>query len=220
MVVRHIRSNIPSFASLNLPTVLLDLALESGADPDGRFTGSGKSTSLSAMIDHRNSSTTGHILTVEDRSNTCCATNVASSTSAKSDMTPKLRERPRQRAAARLPDLLLIGEVRDRATMQHALTHALTGNLCLTTLHATNSYHALSGSSTCIRRTRDPGFWPTSPTGSRPSSASDSSRPRTAPTTSREVLINTKLVAEFIAAGECTRSKEAMGKVTPRFVHV
>ena len=67
MVVRYIRSNIPSFASLNLPPVLLDLALEKrGLILMVGSTGSGKSTSLSAMIDHRNSSTTGHILTVED----------------------------------------------------------------------------------------------------------------------------------------------------------
>ena len=77
------------------------------------------------------------------------------------------------------PDLLLIGEVRDRATMQHALTHALTGNLCLTTLHATNSYHALSRIINMYPQDARSGLSPISRTGSRPSSASDSSRPKT-----------------------------------------
>lgn len=212
MVVRYIRSNIPSFASLNLPPVLLDLALEKrGLILMVGSTGSGKSTSLSAMIDHRNSSTTGHILTVEDpieyllRHKRCVVNQREVGHDTRS------YENALANALREAPDLLLIGEVRDRATMQHALTHALTGNLCLTTLHATNSYHALSRIINMYPQDARSGLLADLSYGLKAiigqrlvKTKNGSLQPAV------EVLINTKLVAEFIAAGEMHKIKEAM----------
>ena len=212
MVLRYIRSNIPSFASLNLPPVLLDLALEKrGLILMVGSTGSGKSTSLSAMIDHRNSSTTGHILTVEDpieyllRHKRCVVNQREVGHDTRS------YENALANALREAPDLLLIGEVRDRATMQHALTHALTGNLCLTTLHATNSYHALSRIINMYPQDARSGLLADLSYGLKAiigqrlvKTKNGSLQPAV------EVLINTKLVAEFIAAGEMHKIKEAM----------
>lgn len=212
MVVRYIRSNIPSFASLNLPPVLLDLALEKrGLILMVGSTGSGKSTSLSAMIDHRNSSTTGHILTVEDpieyllRHKRCVVNQREVGHDTRS------YENALANALREAPDLLLIGEVRDRATMQHALTHALTGNLCLTTLHATNSCHALSRIINMYPQDARSGLLADLSYGLKAiigqrlvKTKNGSLQPAV------EVLINTKLVAEFIAAGEMHKIKEAM----------
>ncbi|MBS0314908.1 MAG: PilT/PilU family type 4a pilus ATPase [Proteobacteria bacterium] len=212
MVVRYIRSNIPAFSSLNLPSVLLDLALEKrGLIMMVGSTGSGKSTSLAAMIDHRNSTTTGHILTIEDpieyllRHKRCVVNQreVGHDTrSYDNALANALRE---------APDLILIGEVRDRATMQHALTHALTGNLCLTTLHATNSYHALSRIINMYPQDARSGLLADLSYGLKAvigqrlvKTKAGTLQPAV------EVLINTKLVAEFIASGEMHKIKEAM----------
>jgi len=212
MVVRYIRSSIPAFASLNLPPVLLDLALEKrGLILMVGSTGSGKSTSLSAMIDHRNSSTTGHILTIEDpieyliRHKRCVVNQREVGHDTKS------YENALANALREAPDLLLIGEVRDRSTMQHALTHALTGNLCLTTLHATNSYHALSRIINMYPQDARSGLLADLSYGLKAiigqrlvKTKNGNLQPAV------EVLINTKLIAEMIAGGEMHKIKEAM----------
>ncbi len=212
MVVRYIRSNIPSFASLNLPPILLDLALEKrGLILMVGATGSGKSTSLSAMIDHRNSSTTGHILTIEDpieyliRHKRCVVNQREVGHDTRS------YENALANALREAPDMLLIGEVRDRATMQHALTHALTGNLCLTTLHATNSYHALSRIINMYPQDARSGLLADLSYGLRAIIGQRLVKTRNGNLQPAvEVLINTKLVAEFITAGEMHKIKEAM----------
>lgn len=145
MVIRYVKSYIPRFEDLKLPPVLLDLVLERrGLILLVGATGSGKSTSLAAMIDHRNSNRTGHIVTVEDpieylfRHKKCIVNQreIGNDTlSYHNALVNALRE---------VPDLLMIGEIRDRETMTHALVHTLTGHLCLSTLHANNSYHAMS----------------------------------------------------------------------------
>lgn len=212
MVVRYIRSNVPSFASLNLPPVLLDLAMERrGLILMVGSTGSGKSTSLSAMIDHRNTNTTGHILTIEDpieyliRHKRCVVNQREVGHDTKS------YENALSNALREAPDLLLIGEVRDRATMQHALTHALTGNLCLTTLHATNSYHALSRIINMYPQDARSGLLADLSYGLKAiigqrlvKTKNGNLQPAV------EVLINTKLIAEMMAAGEMHKIKEAM----------
>ena len=212
MVVRYIRSKVPSFESLKLPPILLDLAMEKrGLILVVGSTGSGKSTSLASMIEHRNTNSTGHILTIEDpieyliRHKRCVVNQreVGHDTlSYDNALANALRE---------APDLLLIGEVRTRDTMQHALTHALTGNLCLSTLHATNSYHALS---------RIVNMYPQE---ARSGLLADLSYGLKAIIGQRlvknklgvlqpavEVLINTKLVADMIGAGDLPKVKEAM----------
>ncbi len=145
LVIRHVKSDIPSFEALGLPSVLLDLIMEKrGMILVVGSTGSGKSTTLASMIDHRNTHTSGHILTIEDpieflfkhKKSVINQREVGNDTvSYHEALINSLRE---------APDLLLLGEIRDRETMQHLILHALTGHLCLSTLHANNAYHALS----------------------------------------------------------------------------
>ena len=212
MVVRYIRSSVPSFTSLNLPPVLLDLALgRRGLILVVGSTGSGKSTTLASMIDHRNSNTTGHILTVEDpieylvRHKRCVVNQREVGHDTKS------YENALANALREAPDLLLIGEVRDRQTMQHALTHALTGNLCLTTLHATNSYHALSRIINMYPQDARSGLLADLSYGLNAIIGQRLVKTKNgALQPAVEVLINTKLISEFIASGEMHRIKEAM----------
>lgn len=212
MVVRYIRSSVPAFASLNLPPVLLELALEKrGLILVVGSTGSGKSTTLASIIDHRNSNTTGHILTVEDpieylvRHKRCVVNQreVGHDTkSYESALSNALRE---------APDLLLIGEVRDRMTMQHALTHALTGNLCLTTLHATNSYHAMSRIINMYPQDARSGLLADLSYGLKAIIGQRLVKNKNGSLTPAvEVLINTKLISEMVSSGEMHKIKEAM----------
>jgi twitching motility protein PilU len=145
MVVRFIRGEIPQFETLNLPPALLDMITgKRGLILIVGSTGSGKSTTMAAMLDYRNGHLPGHILTIEDpieylfrhRKSIVNQREIGDDTqSYHNALVNGLRA---------APDVLMIGEVRDRETMQHVLIHALTGHLCMTTLHANNSYHALA----------------------------------------------------------------------------
>jgi twitching motility protein PilU len=212
MVVRYIRSKIPAFESLKLPPVLLDLAMEKrGLILVVGSTGSGKSTTLASMIDHRNTSTTGHILTVEDpieyliRHKRCVVNQreIGHDTlSYENALANALRE---------APDLLLIGEIRTRDTMQHALTHALTGNLCLSTLHATNSYHALSRIVNMYPQEARSGLLADLSYGLKAIIGQRLVKNKAGVLQPAvEVLINTKFVADMIGEGDLPKVKEAM----------
>ena len=211
-VVRYIRSSVPGFASLNLPPVLLELALEKrGLILVVGSTGSGKSTTLASMIDHRNTNTTGHILTVEDpieylvRHKRCIVNQREVGHDTKS------YENALSNALREAPDLLLIGEVRDRTTMQHALTHALTGNLCLTTLHATNSYHAMSRIINMYPQEARSGLLADLSYGLKAIIGQRLVKTKNGSLTPAvEVLINTKLISEMISSGQMHKIKEAM----------
>jgi twitching motility protein PilU len=144
LVLRIINSEIPSFAELHLPDTLQDIAMtKRGLVIFVGGTGSGKSTSLASMVDYRNQHSHGHIITIEDPvefihdHGNCLVTQrevgVDTDTYAVA-----LKNTLRQ-----APDVILIGEVRDRETMEHAIAFAETGHLCLTTLHANNSNQAL-----------------------------------------------------------------------------
>ena len=145
MVIRYIRGDIPEFESLNLPSALQTMiTAKRGLILIVGSTGSGKSTTMASLLDYRNSRMPGHILTIEDpieylfrhRKSIVNQRQVGEDTeSYHNALINGLRA---------APDVLMIGEVRDRETMQHVLIHALTGHLCLTTLHANNSYHALA----------------------------------------------------------------------------
>jgi len=145
MVIRYIRGQIPSFESLNLPPALLDMiSAKRGLILIVGSTGSGKSTTMAAMLDYRSNNMPGHILTIEDpieylfrhRKSLINQREIGEDTdSYHNALVNGLRA---------APDVLMIGEVRDRETMTHVLIHALTGHLCLTTLHANNTYHALA----------------------------------------------------------------------------
>ncbi|HYE36720.1 PilT/PilU family type 4a pilus ATPase [Methylocaldum sp.] len=144
MVVRNIKVNIPKVDDLGLPEVLKNVIMEKrGLILFVGATGSGKSTSLAALIDHRNSNSTGHIITIEDpiefmHPHKKCLVNqreVGVDTQTYEDA---LKNTLRQ-----APDVILIGEIRSQDTMEYAINFAETGHLCLSTLHANNSNQAL-----------------------------------------------------------------------------
>lgn len=140
MVIRYIKSKIPSIESLGLPEILKDLIMEQqGLILVVGATGSGKSTTLASMINYRNENKTGHILTIEDpiefihdhKKSVVDQREVGLDTLSLSEaLMNALRE---------APDVIVVGEVRDRETMRHALHYAETGHLCLSTLHANNA---------------------------------------------------------------------------------
>ncbi|MBF0379430.1 MAG: PilT/PilU family type 4a pilus ATPase [Magnetococcales bacterium] len=145
MVLRYIRSEVPNIETLKVPEVLKDLILNKrGLLLMVGGTGSGKSTTLAAMIDHRNSTTGGHILTIEDpveffhphKKSLVNQRELGPDTHSYANaLKSSLRE---------APDVILIGEIRTRETMEAALELAGTGHLCISTLHANNANQALT----------------------------------------------------------------------------
>ncbi len=144
MVVRHIKSEVPSIEELNLPPKLRELVMV----PRGLVlvvgsTGSGKSTTLASMIDHRNTKRSGHILTIEDPVEFLHQHKRSIVDQREVGLDTKSYEIALKNAMREAPDVILIGEIRDRQTMQHALAYAETGHLCLSTLHANNANQTL-----------------------------------------------------------------------------
>jgi twitching motility protein PilU len=212
VVVRHIGALIPSFDELNLPEILKTLVMEKrGLILMVGAAGAGKSTTLASMLDYRNASMSGHILTVEEPieyifTNKKSVVNQRDVGNDTESLGVALKNALRQS-----PDVIQIGEIRDRETMSAAIAYAQTGHLCVATLHASNSYHALN---------RVLNFFPVEV---RPTLLGDLSgalraviaqRLLRTPGGSRvpamEVLLNTALIAELIAKGNFTEVKEAM----------
>lgn len=144
LVVRIIPNEIPSFEDLHMPDVLTQIAMtKRGLVIFVGGTGSGKSTSLASMIDYRNENSNGHIITIEDpvefvhHHKGCIVTQREVGTDTDS-FEIALKNTLRQ-----APDVILIGEIRDQKTMEHAIAFAETGHLCLATLHANNTNQAL-----------------------------------------------------------------------------
>lgn len=145
MVARYISSRIPSLDNLNLPPVLKSLILEKrGLILVVGATGSGKSTSLAAMIDYRNSNKTGHILSIEDPIEFVHRHNKSLVNQREIGIDTESYATALMNALREAPDVLLIGEIRDTATMKQALIYTQTGHLCLGTLHANNAYHSVN----------------------------------------------------------------------------
>ncbi len=211
-VVRYIPDEIPPLASLSLPPVLAELVLQKrGLILVVGATGSGKSTTLAAMLDHRNAEQSGHILTIEDpiefhfrnRRSVVNQREVGADTAS---LQIGLKNALRQ-----APDVFMIGEVRERETMSAALAYAQSGHLCLATLHANNSYQALN---------RILSFYPVEV---RPVLLGDLAASLRAILSQRllrgmsgtrvpavEVLLNTARVVELIEAGDFSAVREAM----------
>ena len=144
LVIRRIISKIPAIRDLKLPPVLERLALEKrGLILLTGMTGSGKSTTLAAMINHRNQRMAGHILTIEDPIEYYHEHNMSVITQREVGVDTESYEVALKNSLRQRPDVILIGEIRDRTVMEQALTIAETGHLCLATLHTSNSYQAI-----------------------------------------------------------------------------
>jgi twitching motility protein PilU len=212
LVIRYVRSRVPPFEELRLPAVILNLVMEKrGLVLLAGATGSGKSTTLAAMIDYRNSNRSGHILTLEDPIEYLFEHKMSIVNQREIGVDTQGYHNALPNALREAPDLIMIGEIRDRETMQQALLHTLTGHLCLSTLHANNSYHALN---------RIINFFPYD---ARTSLLSDLSICLRAIVSQRlvkandgtlvaavEVMLNTKHIAELIKKGEIDQIREAM----------
>ncbi|WP_300454659.1 PilT/PilU family type 4a pilus ATPase [Accumulibacter sp.] len=145
IVVRYILGNIPALESLSLPPILADLVMEKrGLILIVGSTGSGKSTTIASMLDHRNASCAGHILTIEDPIEYLFRHKKSIVNQREIGMDTLGWGSALKNAMRQAPDCILIGEIRDTETMQAAIAYAQTGHLCLGTLHANNSYHALN----------------------------------------------------------------------------
>ena len=144
MVVRHISSNIPSLGLLKLPPILETLAmLKRGLVLVVGAAGAGKSTTLAAMLDHRNEMSSGHILTVEDPMEFEHRHKRSIFDQREVGLDTLSFEEALRHAVREAPDVIMIGEIRDQATMRHALAYAETGHLCVSTLHANNANQAI-----------------------------------------------------------------------------
>jgi twitching motility protein PilU len=144
MVVRYIKLGIPTIGDLNLPPILGELVME----PRGLVlvvgsTGSGKSTTLAAMIEHRNERKSGHILTIEDPIEYLFKHKKAVINQREVGLDTLSFHNALRNAMREAPDVIMIGEIRDLETMQAAVAYAETGHLCLSTLHANNANQAL-----------------------------------------------------------------------------
>ena len=212
LVIRYVRSSVPPFAALKLPAVLLEIvSAKRGLVLIAGATGSGKSTTLAAMVDHRNTNQSGHILTIEDPIEYLFQHKKSIVNQREIGVDTMSYHQALANALREAPDLIMVGEIRDKETMQSALIHTLTGHLCLSTIHANNSYHALSRIINMF------------PYDARPAVLSDLSIGLRAIVSQRlvrnkeggqqpsvEILLNTSLIAELIKSGEFSQIKEAM----------
>ncbi|CAH8207033.1 PilT/PilU family type 4a pilus ATPase [Vibrio aestuarianus] len=143
-VIRRIETNIPTFDDLKLPGVLQDLSIaKRGLVLVVGATGSGKSTTMAAMTGYRNTHRSGHILTVEDPIEFVHEHQRCIVTQREVGLDTESYEVALKNSLRQAPDMILIGEIRSRETMQYAMTFAETGHLCMATLHANNANQAL-----------------------------------------------------------------------------
>ncbi len=213
MVLRRIESEIPDAEDLHLPAVLKDLIMQKrGLVIFVGATGTGKSTSLAALIKHRNQNSSGHIITIEDPLEFVHPHLGCIVTQREVGIDTESYEVALKNTLRQAPDVILIGEIRTRETMQHAITFAETGHLCLSTLHANNANQAIDRilhffpdemhgqlfmdlslnlrgivAQQLIKRTDGQGRYP-----------------------AVEILLNTPLVSDLIRKGEVHKLKELM----------
>ncbi|MBL4805252.1 MAG: PilT/PilU family type 4a pilus ATPase [Alphaproteobacteria bacterium] len=144
LVIRRIVSEIPNFDDLKLPLILGNLALESrGLVLITGITGSGKSTTLASMVAHRNARKEGHIITIEDPIEYYHEHNKSVVTQREVGVDTESYAIAMKNSLRQRPDVILVGEIRDREVMEQALTITETGHLCLATIHTTNAYQAI-----------------------------------------------------------------------------
>jgi twitching motility protein PilU len=144
MVLRTIPQQLPTLDGLGLPLVLKEIAMtKRGLVIMVGATGSGKSTTLAAMVDHRNENSYGHIITIEDPVEFVHAHKNCIVTQREVGIDTDGWEAALKNTLRQAPDVILMGEIRDRETMEHAVAFAETGHLCITTLHANSANQAL-----------------------------------------------------------------------------
>lgn len=144
IVIRHIKSKIPTIDMLDLPQVMKEVAMtKRGLVLVVGATGSGKSTTLAAMIDYRNANSTGHIVTVEDPIEFIYPHNKCIISQREVGIDTESYQAALKNTLRQAPDVILIGEIRDLETMEAAITFAETGHLCLATLHSNNANQAM-----------------------------------------------------------------------------
>jgi twitching motility protein PilU len=214
MVIRAIKSEIPSFDALKLPPVLRQLIME----PRGLIlvvgaTGSGKSTTLAAMLDYRNANTSGHILTIEDPIEFLHRHKKSIVNQREVGLDTHSYHEALKNAMREAPDVILIGEIRDMETMEAAISFSETGHLCLATLHSNNADQTLE---------RILNFFPEAShknilmnlalnlkavISQRLVTGKDGKR-----LPAVEVLINTPLIRDMIRRGQIHEMKEAMDR--------
>ena len=214
VVIRYISSDIPSVATLNLPPVLPQMILaKRGLMLVVGATGSGKSTTLAALLDHRNENSAGHILTIEDPVEYLFKNKKSIVNQREVGTDTESLHTALKNALRQAPDVILIGEIRDRETMSQAIAYSQSGHLVLATMHANNSYQALN---------RILNFYPVEV---RPSMLNDLASSLKAIVSQRlmrtvdglrvpavEVLVNARLVSELIEKGDFFGVREALEK--------
>jgi twitching motility protein PilU len=212
LVVRYIPAEIPRFETLSLPPVLADVIMEKrGLILMVGATGSGKSTTLTSMLDYRNERKSGHILTLEDPIEFIFKNKKSIINQREVGADTRAFHVALKNALRQAPDCIFIGEIRDKETMSQAIAYAQSGHLALATLHANNSYHSMS---------RIISFYPLE---NRPALLADlgvtlksiiSQRLVKKPDGSRvpavEVMLNSRHIGELIEKGDLNGIKEAM----------
>jgi twitching motility protein PilU len=213
-VIRYILMDIPPLAALSVPPILCDLVMEKrGLLLMVGATGTGKSTTLASMLDHRNENSAGHILTIEDPVEFLFKNKRSVVNQREVGADTASGQVALKNALRQAPDVIQIGEIRDRETMSAALAYAQSGHLCLATMHANNSYQALN---------RVLSFYPVEV---RPTMLGDLGAALRAIVSQRllrttaggrtpavEILLNTTLVAEMIEKGDFSGLRETMEK--------
>ena len=214
IVARNIVAEIPSWQNLRLPPVLIDVIMRKrGLVLFVGATGSGKSTSLAALIDYRNSNSAGHIVTIEDPVEYIHNHKKSIVNQREVGVDTRNWHNALKNTLRQAPDVILIGEIRDRETMEHAIAFAETGHLCISTLHANNANQALD---------RIINFFPEERRGQLLMDLSLNLQAfvsqRLIPTVDGkrcgafEVLLGSPLVADLILKGEIDGIKEVMKK--------
>jgi twitching motility protein PilU len=222
VVLRVIRSDIPEFADLDLPPILKDVAMTSrGLVIFVGATGSGKSTSLAAMVGYRNENSKGHIITIEDPIEFIHNHRNCIVTQREIGVDTESYEIALKNTLRQAPDVILIGEIRDRETMDYAIAFAETGHLCLSTLHANSTNQALDRVINFFPEERRPQLLMDLSLNLKsivsqrliPKSDGEGRVPAV------EVMLNTPLMSDLIFKGQVHEIKELMAKSNELGMH-
>lgn len=214
MVIRYIKGTIPSISDLKLPVILQSIILElRGLVLVVGSTGSGKSTTLASMVDYRNQHHRGHILTIEDPIEYLHKHKKSIVNQREIGIDTANYDNALLNAMREAPDLILIGEIRERSSMKHAIAYSETGHLCISTLHANNANQAIE---------RVINFFPDDAKRQLLSDLALNLRAiislRLIPGINNtrvaavEVLVNTPYISDLIEKGKIEEIKEAMGR--------